>query len=531
MGTDRAVLGKFRSRDEGSDVQMRGVDCHAFQVDNTFEIDEGVDRLGLSAQNRSKPGSACKEPRVRREAFDQYQSFSEKIRLKVLHAEPRASCGHPPVPTQGRDRRTRARRVASRGSGDREAGASPARSRHCDRGAAGNATFPGRGREGAGKDALIRESGDLPDRDTTQSPLRAKEVAAVQIGLRPVGARHTPRPRPRRVVVPFPTPRTKLLRLAVLAAALVVTLLAGACAGSLRVPPGQVILALLHPHAQGLIHEIVWQLRLPRVLAAAAVGGGLGVAGAMLQMLFRNPLVDPYITGVSAGAALAASVGILSGVTFTLVPGLAFAGGLACAGIVAWIGMAGTGGNNLRLVLAGVAVSALASAVITLLLLWRGGQNVSLLGWLAGGIETQSWHQAGLVAAYLAAGLAAAFLLVRDLNLLRLGTAAAAGFGLPVEIARLRVLVVASLITAACVAASGIVGFVGLIVPHGVRRVLGGDARWLLAGCALAGSCVVVAADLLARSLFPPIEIPLGVLLAFVGVPFFLAIARRPVDV
>jgi iron complex transport system permease protein len=307
--------------------------------------------------------------------------------------------------------------------------------------------------------------------------------------------------------------------------------LAALAAGSVDLPPASVWSALIHPHAVTAAHTIVWELRMPRVLLAACVGAGLGIAGAMLQTMFRNPLVDPYITGVSAGAALAATLGFTLGVTFAFIPALAFFGGLACAAVVAWIGAGDGPAGNLRLVLAGVALSALASAFVTLILLQHepsGG--LSILAWLAGGISGRGWSDLGLMAAYLLAGCAGAFTQVHALNLLRLGSSAAQGFGLEVLAARWRIVGSASLITAACVSVSGIVGFVGLMVPHVLRRFVGGDARWLLAGSALGGAVVVIVADLLARTIIPPAEIPLGVLLAFVGVPFFLVIARRPVE-
>jgi iron complex transport system permease protein len=173
----------------------------------------------------------------------------------------------------------------------------------------------------------------------------------------------------------------------------------------------------------------------------------------------------------------------------------------------------------------------LASALVTLVLLQHeesGG--LSILAWLAGGIGGRGWSDLALMLVYLAVGCAAAISQVHVLNLLRLGSSAAQGFGLAVFTARWRIIATAALITAACVSVSGIVGFVGLMVPHALRRFIGGDARWLLAGSALGGGIVVVIADLLARTIVAPTEIPLGVLLAFIGVPFFLVIARRPVE-
>ncbi|HZW74028.1 MAG TPA: iron ABC transporter permease, partial [Caldimonas sp.] len=156
--------------------------------------------------------------------------------------------------------------------------------------------------------------------------------------------------------------------------------------------------------------------------------------------------------------------------------------------------------------------------------------ELSVLSWLAGGIGGRGWLELRWSSIYLAAGFAGAATLVHQLNALRLGTSAAAGLGLNVDASRWRVLSLAALITAACVAVSGVVGFVGLMVPHGARRLVGGDIAWLLPASALGGAAVVIVADLLARSIAPPTEIPLGVLLAIVGVPFFLAVARRPVE-
>ena len=326
--------------------------------------------------------------------------------------------------------------------------------------------------------------------------------------------------------------RVVAAKLFALLALVAVCAAAGIAFGAVELSPPALMAALLHPAASNLATTVVWDIRLPRVLIGACVGAGLGVAGAMLQMLFRNPLVDPYISGVSAGAALAAAVGFTVGVSFAAIPALAFGGGLACAFVVAIIGARDGAAGNLRLVLAGVAISALCAAAITLLLL-RAGETggLSVLGWLAGGIGGRGWTELGWVSVYLVVGFAGAALVVDELNALRLGAAAAGGLGLHVDAARWRILSIAALITAACVAVSGVVGFVGLMVPHAMRRLFGGDARRMLPACAVGGAAAVMFADTLARTIAPPSEIPLGVLLAFAGVPFFLAVARRPVDV
>jgi iron complex transport system permease protein len=326
--------------------------------------------------------------------------------------------------------------------------------------------------------------------------------------------------------------RAVAAKLFALFALVVVCALAGIAFGAVALSPADLVAALFHPSSSDLASTVLWDIRLPRVLIGACVGAGLGVAGAMLQMLFRNPLVDPYISGVSAGAALAAAVGFSIGVSFAAIPALAFGGGLACAFVVALIGAREGAAGNLRLVLAGVAISALCAAAITLLLL-RAGETggLSVLGWLAGGIGGRGWTELLWVSGYLLVGFSAAAFVVNELNALRLGAAAAGGLGLNVDIARWRILSIAALITAACVAVSGVVGFVGLMVPHAMRRLFGGDARRMLPACAIGGAAAVIFADTLARTLAPPSEIPLGVLLAFAGVPFFLAVARRPVEI
>ncbi|MBC5804749.1 MAG: hypothetical protein DLM53_08555 [Candidatus Eremiobacter antarcticus] len=311
-----------------------------------------------------------------------------------------------------------------------------------------------------------------------------------------------------------------------------VVVLFALCVGSSHLQVGAVIHSLVHPGERGIAQTIVWQLRMPRIVLALLVGGGLGVAGAALQSLFRNALVDPYITGVSGGAALAAAAGFSLGAPFVLIPAAAFGGGLACAAIVALVAGNEAANGNLRIVLVGVALSALCSAVVTLVLL-HGGPNggLSLLAWLAGGINGRSWADVGWCAAYLGAGVAALLTQVHALNALRLGTVAAAGFGLRVEPARWKILASTATVTAACVAVSGVVGFVGLMVPHAARKLVGGDARWLLTASALCGAVLVVIADTAARTVMAPAEVPLGVLLAFVGIPFFLWLTRRPVAV
>ncbi len=357
---------------------------------------------------------------------------------------------------------------------------------------------------------MIRTSG-IPPAASSQPPVSPPQLRAVRL-------RHVPR-------------AARGVRLLLLAIAVPLVAIVALSIGSVHVPLGAVWATLVHPASAGATHTIVWDLRLPRVLIAAFVGAGLGIAGALLQTLFRNPLVDPYITGVSAGAALAAATAFAIGVAFAFVPMFAFVGGLLCAAVVAAIAAGDSPSSNLRLVLAGVAISALASAFVMLILMQRGSESsLGILAWLAGGINGRGWSDLGAVAGYMALGCLLAFAQVHALNLLRLGHAAAQGFGLRLDAARWKILGTASLITAACVAVSGVVGFVGLMVPHAVRRIISGDSRWLLAGSALAGAIVLMLADLLARTVMAPAEIPLDVLLAFVGVPFFLAVARRPVE-
>lgn len=319
------------------------------------------------------------------------------------------------------------------------------------------------------------------------------------------------------------------LRFALLAVALALAIVGAIAVGGTSLAPGEVLGALAHPHGTGAVTTIVWTLRLPRVAIAAVVGAALALAGTFMQALLRNPLADPYLTGVSSGAGASIAVAVAAGVAAPFLAPLGFVSGLATAVLVAALARRGAGVDRERLVLAGVALSALLAAVTTvaLLLLARDLAAETLLVWLAGSLAGRGWPEllAALPEALLGALLGA--LAIPALNVLRLGEARAAALGVDVHRVQWLLLVAATLLAAAAVVLAGLVGFVGLLVPHVARRVVGDDVRRLVPGAALAGAILVVAADALARSVAAPAEIPLGVLLAFVGVPAFLVLYLR----
>jgi iron complex transport system permease protein len=289
--------------------------------------------------------------------------------------------------------------------------------------------------------------------------------------------------------------------------------------------------ALAHPYASGDVGVIVWQLRVPRILDVAFVGAALAVAGALLQGLLRNPLVDPYLTGVSAGAAAAIAIALLLGAAVAAAPAIGFAAGLGTAVLVAALARRGSGLDPQRLILAGVSLSAFFSAIVAIAI-FRAQSTAyanAIIAWLAGSPAGRGWHDLAVCLPY--AALAGILILpaVPALNALRVGEQQARGAGVDVERVQWLILASAALLAACSVELAGMIGFVGLIVPHMGRRLVGTDARLLLPASALAGIAVTVVADAICRAAIAPAELPLGVLLAFVGVPVFLYLyLRRP---
>ncbi|WP_329279215.1 FecCD family ABC transporter permease [Streptomyces sp. NBC_00691] len=361
------------------------------------------------------------------------------------------------------------------------------------------------------------------------------------------GARLAPAPRPARTGRPGPPGKTAAgggtPRYALVVAGLLLALAAAATAslalGSVRIPPGQVI-DVLTGRAAGPspYRTIVLDVRLPRVLLGAVVGAGLAVVGAVLQALVRNRLADPFLLGISSGASAGAvlvlvaggGVGLVGGVTTTLaLPAGAFAGALLSLVLV--YGLARRGGTltSTRLVLAGVAVSYILSALATLLLVVAGRpeQFQEAMYWSLGGLGSARWDTLALPAAVLAVGVGALLTLARPLDLLLVGEEGATVLGLDTARFRAAVFVLASLVTAVMVAASGAVGFVGLMAPHAARLAVGAPHRRLLPVAALGGALALVLADLGARTVAAPQDIPVGILTALTGGPFFLWLMRR----
>lgn len=316
-------------------------------------------------------------------------------------------------------------------------------------------------------------------------------------------------------------PRILLPALALLALASIAFAL---LAGPVDVAPGTVWRALTGA-GEDTGGRIVRELRLPRALSAFVVGALLSLAGALMQVLLRNPLADPYVLGVSGGAAVAALATMLAGLA-SWVPVSAFLGALGSMLLVFGLAHGRGGWTSTRLLLTGVVVAAGWGAVVSFMLAVSPERGLrGMLFWLMGDLA----HAAGpgWTVGALLAGLGVAFALARPLNLLARGDLQARALGVPVGPLRIAVYVLASLLTAAAVTIAGSVGFVGLVVPHMLRLVGGADHRWLLPAAVLGGGTLLVAADALARIVLAPQQLPVGVITALLGVPLFLFLLHR----
>jgi iron complex transport system permease protein len=323
-------------------------------------------------------------------------------------------------------------------------------------------------------------------------------------------------------------------------AALGAAAVAGTVLGAVSMPPGQVLLEILD-HVPGVrVHSglsaadatIVWQLRLPRVVLGLLVGSMLATAGSAYQGVFRNPLADPYLLGVSAGAGLGVTVARVTSATwhfgpFDTVPLAAFVGALAAVGLT--YALASVGGpmrSTAVLLLAGVAVSSFLLAIQTFLLQQNADSIRDVYNWITGSFSTSGWSEIRTLLPYAVVTTTILLLYRRALDVLAVGDDEAASLGLHVGRTRLVVVATASLATAAAVSVSGLIGFVGIIVPHVVRLLVGTSYRVILPLSLLFGAAFLAAADLLGRTALAPSEIPIGVVTAFVGAPFFALILR-----
>lgn len=272
---------------------------------------------------------------------------------------------------------------------------------------------------------------------------------------------------------------------------------------------------------------VLWNVRLPRTIVACLAGINLALSGSILQGVMRNPLADPGIIGISSGAGLA---GIIILILFpehqNLVPPAAFLGAIVAAMmiyILAWKG----GIQPIRVILAGVAVSAFLGAGISGLMVFYSDKVHGALMFMNGGLSARSWPQVWMILPYTIAGIILAVLLSEKLNILILGDDIARGLGLKVEATRLGMTAIAALLAASAVSVVGLLGFVGLIVPHSVRIMIGKDYKYIFPGSILLGAAVLVLCDTFARTAFSPIEIPVGIVMAVLGAPFFLYLLRK----
>ncbi len=324
-----------------------------------------------------------------------------------------------------------------------------------------------------------------------------------------------------------------------LGAMLILSLLLAVCVGAVWISPWTAVRLITwklgiagYPDGVPRSSEVIlFQLRLPRVFLAAVVGAALASSGLVFQGLFRNPLADPAIIGVSSGAALGAIAVIVTLGAGSLgafgVPLAAFGGALATAFVVYRLARIGPAVHVATLLLAGIAVAAVISSLMSLVMSFSGSQIRDIYAWLLGGLVAQGWPQIGAVVPLVSLGVGAAAFSAHDLNVVSLGEERAAQLGIEVDRVKRRSIATGALLAASAVSVAGVIGFVGLMTPHLLRLFVGADHRRLLPAVLLGGPTLLILADLVARTALAPQELPVGVITALLGGPFFLYLLRR----
>ena len=305
----------------------------------------------------------------------------------------------------------------------------------------------------------------------------------------------------------------------------IMSLLISVSIGAVRIPLRDVIKAIIYTE-DGISRQIIWNIRLPRTLVAGLTGICLALSGVILQGVMRNPLASPGIIGVSSGAGLAGMIVLIVLPNYYyLVTPFAFVGALVTTVIIyllAWK----NGINPLRMILAGVAISSLLSAGINALMIFYPDRVHGVIWFMVGGLAARTWKHFYILWPYTLIGVSAALILPQKLNILMLGDEIAISLGLRVERTRMIFIALASLLAASAVSVVGLLGFVGLIVPHITRLIIGSDHRYLMPATILSGATIIMACDTIARVIMDPIEIPVGIIMAALGAPFFLYLLR-----
>nr|WP_239551086.1 iron chelate uptake ABC transporter family permease subunit [Halanaerobacter jeridensis] len=323
---------------------------------------------------------------------------------------------------------------------------------------------------------------------------------------------------------------------------LVLIIITAVSLGAVEIPLGHVIKIILAkiPFLKELtqisdvgVHEtIIFKIRLPRVLLAGLVGLALATSGTVFQALLKNPMADPYVIGISSGASLGATLGLVLDLEFEFlalntIPLFAFLGAVITVFIVYKLAQVGDKISVSTLLLAGVAVGAFLSALVSLLMVFNNDSMQQIVYWMMGSLSSKGWQQVEMIWLYIIGGYIIIHLFAKDLNVLLLGAETAQSLGLEVEFLKKILLVTASLLAGAAVAGSGIIGFVGLIIPHLVRLLVGPDHRILIPSSALVGAIFLISTDIFARTVIAPTEIPVGIITSLFGGPFFLYLLNK----